>query len=303
MYKCTVLLIALLTLSSCKTLNSYEDGELSRTTSTDAKISFEYAAPSGGKGFQAAVEAEVGSTCSPKGIFACMASDGGKACLDRCEVNNLYFCNVPMLNKCISANGGSNACHKKYCDASGDGEVMATSMIRESGKNPNELIKFPSESEGIGYSFYMSEHMRYGTRRNVLRIQEAAKRLFRDTGFPLLIGDYSNKFGGHGDRHSTHQNGHYVDLAVIGNTPDVLMLTYLSGPTKFPYLNEPHLSKISYTERARNASKYFFKELIEISGAGQIRIILYNDPLSQSVAPMMINYRNHSDHSHIEWIR
>ena len=236
------------------------------------------------KYIEAVLNTKQGAKCSTQGIFNCMKNQKlGALCYSQCSVSSKYFCNEASLNSCIEGEGGSNACHAKYCEGGGDGEFMSLALLKERKVNPNALAKFPKpRAGGIGYQFYDPDSMKYGTNRTIVRVQELAKRLFRKTGNILYIGDLSNRNGGNSGRHAGHIGGKEVDFAVIGNSPKNKV---------YDYRDSPHYD--------RHATRVLFKEMLSMGGG---RKIFFNDSvLIKEFSGFVFYARKHYDHIHVFW--
>ena len=132
---------------------------------------------------------------------------------------------------------------------------------------------------GVGYDFY--DPLKTGTFKTILRLKELAKRVYRRTGFPIYIGDLSNKWGGNSGLHSGHYGGKEVDIAVMGNSPDQWVSYYY------------------HAEYNRQASEVLIEELKAMGG---VRFIYFNDPvLIQKYPGFVRRAYGHDDHYHIYW--
>ncbi len=209
--------------------------------------------------------------CTPGIILACLDSNAGRTCFDRCDVEtDRLFCNEQLLAKC-KANKGNNSCYNKYC-----GEPATSGAFRpKSGSS--SLIELPKS--GIGYETY--DQLRFGTPKTIERIKELANRVFRKSGYPVFIGDISDRNGGNGGVHAEHIGGVDVDIAVMGNTPGVFCGTY-----KDSCYSRPAMRKL----------------IQEITAMGGAPRMLFNDPvLLGEFSHLSPSDASHDNHIHIRW--
>ena len=226
--------------------------------------------------------------CSTARIFDCLKNSGGKACLRNCSVNENLFCSVKTLNSCLKHRGGSGLCYAKSCDGGGEGKLDVTSLPGGGWR------KMPTQ--GIGYIFYIrnSNHM-WATAKTVARMEELAKRVFRKTGYPLLLGDFSKKGGGYFPPHKSHRDGRDVDIAVMGNTTKVSILDYRHS--KHYFKSTEH----SDENGPLSLGQYLTLVLVEEAKAiGGFEGILYQDPRLYKFGHS-INWPGHKNHIHIDW--
>jgi penicillin-insensitive murein DD-endopeptidase len=81
----------------------------------------------------------------------------------------------------------------------------------------------PIPKKGNGYALFREDDgVRYGLQRLVDTITTAASEVKRQSpGLPpLVVGDLSERFGGHSERHSSHRSGRDADLLYFVMTPD-----------------------------------------------------------------------------------
>lgn len=271
-----ILSLIFFSLSSCKSPNAYEASESNSRVSSLNKQQTQL--------LEKVLKAKQGETCSTQGIFNCIKNDKrGPYCYSQCGVDSKYFCPQTAVDICIKNDGGSNACHAKYCKGGGDGEFLAEEIIKSKGLDPDGLMLFPRPAEGgVGYEFYAPDYMKYGTRKTIARVQELAKRLFRKTGHILYIGDLSNANGGNSGRHGGHYDGKEVDFGVIGNSP----ANFVSDYDRNKYYD-------------RHATRVLIKELKLMGG---VKNIFFNDPVLINEFPGFVQRASgHYNHIHVNW--
>ena len=271
-----ILSLIFFSLSSCKSPNAYEASESnSRVSSLNEQQT---------QLLEKVLKAKQGETCSTQGIFNCIKNNKrGAFCYSQCDVGSKYFCPQTAVEICIKNDGGSNACHAKYCKGGGEGEFLAEEIIKSQGLDPDELMLFPRPAEGgIGYEFYAPYYMKYGTRKTIARVQELAKRLFRKTGHILYIGDLSNASRSKTWRHYGHLSGKEVDFAIIGNSP----ANFVSDYDRNKYYD-------------RHATRVLIKELKLMGG---VKNIFFNDPVLINEFPGFVQRASgHYNHIHVNW--
>lgn len=258
----------LMNLISCKSMNTYP------TYEERSQVKARKDAP-----IEIVIKTKQGDKCSTSQIFECLEAKKGKTCLSECRVTSKYFCEKTRLKKCLDADGGENACHAKYCHGGGNGEFMSLALLKERKLNPNSLAELENPDDGVGYGFY--DPLKTGTNRTLVRIQELARRVFRRSGYPMYIGDLSNKSGGNSGRHAGHIGGKEFDVGVMGNTPATFV------------------GKYNHKGYNRNASRIMIEEAIKMGG---LRFVYFNDPVLIKEFPGKVRWAaGHADHYHFYW--